>query len=88
MTVTARKYNPGFLSDDELVASFCVRTSEFHSLIEVLRECTGSASQHQIVIGPQGQRQDESPAASGSRDTLGRRSLGALLPGRLRRRKL
>ena len=54
MTVTARKYNPGFLSDDELVASFCVRTNEFHSLIEVLRECTGSASQHQIVIGPRG----------------------------------
>ena len=54
MTVTARKYNPGFLSDDELVASFCVRTSEFHSLIEVLRECTGSANQHQIVIGPRG----------------------------------
>ena len=28
MTVNARKYNPGFLSDDELVALFCVRTGE------------------------------------------------------------
>ena len=49
-----RKYNPGFLSDDELVASFCVRTSEFASIVEVLRECTGSANPHQIVIGPRG----------------------------------
>ena len=49
-----RKYNPGFLSDDELVASFCVRTSEFESIVEVLRECTGSANPHQIVIGPRG----------------------------------
>ena len=49
-----RKYNPGFLSDDELVASFCVRTSELESIVEVLRECTGSSNQHQIVIGPRG----------------------------------
>ena len=54
MTVTARKYNPGFLSDDELVASFCVRTEEFDSMIEPLRECSGKSSTHQIVIGPRG----------------------------------
>ena len=54
MTVTARKYNPGFLTDDELVASFSVRTGEFESMVEVLRECTGSANTHQIVIGPRG----------------------------------
>ncbi len=54
MVVTARKYNPGFLSDDELVASFCVRTSEFESIVELLRECTGSSNPHQIVIGPRG----------------------------------
>ena len=57
MAVTApppRKYNPGFLTDDELVASFCVRTHEFESIVEMLRECTGSSNQHQIVIGPRG----------------------------------
>ena len=54
MTVTARKYNPGFLSDDELVASFCVRTGEFASMVEVLRDSTGKANTHQIVIGPRG----------------------------------
>ena len=55
MAVTAsRKYNPGFLTDDELVASFRVRTSEFESIVEMLRECVGSSNPHQIVIGPRG----------------------------------
>ena len=54
VAVTARKYNPGFLTDDELVASFCVRTAEFEMLVEVLRECTGPSNPHQIVIGPRG----------------------------------
>ena len=54
MAVTARKYNPGFLTDDELVASFCVRTVELDMMVEVLRECTGPSNPHQIVIGPRG----------------------------------
>ena len=54
MAVIARKYNPGFLSDDDLVASFCVRTHEFASILEMLRECTGRSNTHQIVIGPRG----------------------------------
>jgi len=54
MAVTARKYNPGFLSPDELIATFCVRTAEYDSLVEALRECSGSANIHQIVIGPRG----------------------------------
>ena len=54
MTVVAMKYNPSFLSDDELVASFCVRTNEFTSLLSALRESTGNSNQHQIVIGPRG----------------------------------
>ena len=54
MTVTARKYNPGFLTDDELVASFCVRTDEFESMMEALREPRAESNAHQIVIGPRG----------------------------------
>ena len=52
--MTARKYNPGFLTGDELVVSFCVRTGEFESIVDMLRECTGSANPHQIAIGPRG----------------------------------
>ena len=54
MTVTARKYNPGFLSDDELVTSFCVRIHEFKSLMETLHECSGNSNIHQLLIGPRG----------------------------------
>ena len=48
------KYNPGFLTDEELVASFCVRVHEFESIIEMLRECDGSSNPHRLVIGPRG----------------------------------
>ena len=54
MTVTIRKYNPGFLTDDELVKSFCVRTAEFELIIESLSESDGRSSSHTIVIGPRG----------------------------------
>ena len=52
--MATKKYNPGFLSDDDLVESFCVRTSELESIIETLRENTGNSNQHLIVIGPRG----------------------------------
>ena len=54
MAAPTRKYNPGFLTDAELVASYCVRTTEFELLVEVLHECTGGSNPHQIVIGPRG----------------------------------
>ena len=54
MAAPVRKYNPGFLADDELVASFCVRKTEFEMLVDALRACTGASNPHQIVIGPRG----------------------------------
>ena len=54
MNVTGRKFNPGFLTDEELTASFCVRKAEFDSLVEMLRGCTSTSNPHQIVIGPRG----------------------------------
>ena len=54
MTVGGRKYNPGFLSYDEIVASFCVRYSELESLLASVRASTGSSNVHSLVIGPRG----------------------------------
>ena len=51
---SARKYNPGFLSEDELIATFCARQSEFESMIETLGDCTTSSNRHLLVIGPRG----------------------------------
>lgn len=54
MAVTVRKYNPGFLTDDELIESFCVRIAEFDSIVESLRDSARGPSSHTIVIGPRG----------------------------------
>ena len=49
-----KKYNPGFLSDDELVSSFRVRSREFRSMVETVRASTGNSNTHVLVIGPRG----------------------------------
>ncbi len=54
MMTGIKKYNPGFLSDDEIVASFCVRNTEFESLLESLHASTGNSNAHSLVIGPRG----------------------------------
>ena len=54
MAVVPKRYNPGFLTDDELRKMFCVRIGEFESLLETLRENTEESNQHAIVIGPRG----------------------------------
>ena len=54
MAVSIKKYNPGFLSDDEVVASFCVRNAELRLVLESLQSSTGNSSVHSLVIGPRG----------------------------------
>ena len=54
MSAVIKKYNPGFLSDDEIVASFCVRNAEFKTLLESLHASNGSSNVHSLVIGPRG----------------------------------
>ncbi len=54
MTTTIKKYNPGFLTDEELISSFCVRIHEYESILETLHTCTTNANTHTIVIGPRG----------------------------------
>ena len=48
------KYNPGFLPDQALIDSFCVRLAEFESLLETLRETKGDSNVHRLVIGQRG----------------------------------
>ena len=49
-----RRYNPGFLTDEELIDGFCVRTYEFESIVAKLRDTGRSSSPHMIAIGPRG----------------------------------
>ena len=52
--INVKKYNPGFLTDDDIVESFCVRTDEFESIVELLRELHEHSSSHSLVVGPRG----------------------------------
>ena len=54
MAIATKSYNPGFLTDEQLRAMFCVRVGEFESLLETLRDNTGESNQHAIVVGPRG----------------------------------
>ncbi|WP_428276389.1 helix-turn-helix domain-containing protein [Candidatus Palauibacter sp.] len=54
MAIATKSYNPGFLSDSELREMFCVRVGELQSIVETLRENTGSSNQHVIVVGTRG----------------------------------
>lgn len=54
MGIAIKSYNPGFLTDVELRESFCVRVGEFESLVETLRENTGTSNQHVMVVGARG----------------------------------
>lgn len=48
------KYNPAFLSKEELVSSFVVRHAELELIVQVLRENVTESNQHVLVIGPRG----------------------------------
>ncbi|MEM7246909.1 MAG: tetratricopeptide repeat protein [Acidobacteriota bacterium] len=48
------KYNPAFLTDDELERSLVVRRSDRDHLLSVIRENVDDSNQHVLVIGPRG----------------------------------
>jgi len=48
------KYNPAFLTADELVEGFVVRHAELGLVVEVVRENVTESNQHFLVIGPRG----------------------------------
>lgn len=54
MTTQPIKHNPSFLSQEELIQTFVVRHLDLELLMEVLRENTGLANQHILVVGPRG----------------------------------
>lgn len=49
-----KKYNPAFLTTEELVRSFVVRHTELDLIMQVIRENVTQSNQHIIVIGPRG----------------------------------
>ncbi|MGA7641212.1 MAG: tetratricopeptide repeat protein [Syntrophobacteraceae bacterium] len=54
MTPRIMKYNPAFLTSDELIASFVVRHADLELTLETIRHNTGDSTQHILIIGPRG----------------------------------
>ncbi len=54
MTLSKIKHNPGILTDEELIRSFVVRQHHLELILETIRENTGSANQHLLIVGPRG----------------------------------
>ncbi len=48
------KYNPAFLSDQDLIDGFVVRLTEYELITEIVRENTTESNQHVLIIGPRG----------------------------------
>jgi tetratricopeptide (TPR) repeat protein len=48
------KYNPAFLTPEELFRSFVVRLADLELILETIRHNTGPANQHILIIGPRG----------------------------------
>jgi tetratricopeptide (TPR) repeat protein len=48
------KYNPAFLTQDELIKSFVVRNMDFELVMELIRENRGPTNQHLLIVGPRG----------------------------------
>jgi tetratricopeptide (TPR) repeat protein len=48
------KYNPAFLTREELVKSFVVRLADLELILETVRHNIGLANRHILIIGPRG----------------------------------
>ena len=54
MTQRIMKYNPAFLTTDELISTFVVRYAELELTLETIRHNRGGSNQHILIIGPRG----------------------------------
>ena len=54
MTKRVMKYNPSFLTNDELIASFVVRKQELENTLDIIHQNSGDSNQHVLIVGPRG----------------------------------
>jgi len=48
------KYNPAFLTEEELIRAFVVRHNDLELIMEAIRESQENSSQHILVVAPRG----------------------------------
>jgi tetratricopeptide (TPR) repeat protein len=54
MSKKIMKYNPAFLSDEQLIDSFVVRHTDLELITDIVRDNVDPSNQHVLVIGPRG----------------------------------
>ncbi len=54
MSKKIMKYNPAFLTDEELIQSFVVRHADLDLVINTISENSTESNQHVLIIGPRG----------------------------------
>jgi DNA polymerase III delta prime subunit len=54
MTKRRMKYNPSFLTEDELIDSFVVRHADLDLIISTIAENSTGSNQHILIVGPRG----------------------------------
>lgn len=54
MSTTSMKFNPAFLHEGELVTGFVARIQELRRLLEIIRDNSGAANQHALILAPRG----------------------------------
>ena len=54
MTSRIMKYNPAFLTDQELIDSFVVRHEDLDLVMQTIRENINGSNQHILITGPRG----------------------------------
>jgi len=54
MSTRPLKYNPAFMTDDQLIASFAIRKADLDLLLQTIRDNTADSNQHVLVLGPRG----------------------------------
>ncbi len=48
------KYNPAFLTEEELIKGFVVREADLEIILRAIRENTTASNQHILIVGPRG----------------------------------
>jgi len=54
MSTRILKYNPSFMTDDQLIVNFAIRKADLDLLLQTIRDNTADSNQHVLVLGPRG----------------------------------
>ena len=82
------KYNPAFLTDEELIKGFVVREADLEIILQTIRENTTASNQHILIVGPRGIGENDAGAEGGGGGSARGGFPGSMVSDNFRGRKL